>query len=72
MIAQLETILGKGQVFNSTTLFDKWDVYKILHGFEKLQPILPNTKELVVDELPELLAQGTWVLKPRWDSRDEA
>ena len=50
-----ETILGKGQVFNSTTLFDKWDVYKILHGFEKLQPILPNTKELVVDELPELL-----------------
>lgn len=65
VIAQLETILGKGQVFNSTTLFDKWDVYKILHGFEKLQPILPNTKELVVDELPELLAQGTWVLKPR-------
>lgn len=53
------------QIFNSTTLFDKWDVYEILQDSEILRPFLPATYKLVFDDLLDLLEQGTWVIKPR-------
>lgn len=66
VIRRLGQRLGHKSVFNSITLFDKWNVYEQLYKTPALQQYLPNTTRLVSQDIPELLAAGhKLVIKPR-------
>jgi len=61
---KLESVIGKGKIFNSFTLFDKYTVYSILkeNGLEDFMlPTYPYTRELLLNLLHE---KGTALIKP--------
>lgn len=62
---KLETILGKGTVFNHITRFDKWLVYKILWN-SAVGHLIPNTYLYDISRLLRLLPNyKAMIIKPR-------
>ena len=64
MVNKLESVIGKGKVFNCITHFDKWDIYNILRD-SHIRRYVPETHLYHPGKFISLLSQyKTLILKP--------